>query len=85
MFVYELKHTILHPTSLKLKFHVLTQSSDCCLMIYFTFNSPIFILVLIYIYICISYLPPAPFGQDMTQGQFFKRSITGLNSEFSFS
>ena len=24
-------------------------------------------------------------GQDMTQGQFFKRSLTGLNSEFSFS
>ena len=22
---------------------------------------------------------------DMTQGQFFKRSLTGLNSEFSFS
>ena len=24
-------------------------------------------------------------GQDMTQGQFFKRSLTGLNSDFSFS
>ena len=24
-------------------------------------------------------------GKDMTQGQFFKRSLTGLNSEFSFS
>ena len=23
-------------------------------------------------------------GQDMTQGQIFKRSLTGLNSEFSF-
>ena len=31
------------------------------------------------------YLPTPPFGQDMTQGQFFKRSLTGLNSEFSFS
>ena len=30
------------------------------------------------------YLTP-PLGQDMTQGQFFKRSLTGLNSEFSFS
>ena len=30
------------------------------------------------------YQPPLP-GQDMTQGQFFKRSLTGLNSEFSFS
>ena len=29
------------------------------------------------------YLTP-PLGQDMTQGQFFKRSLTGLNSEFSF-
>ena len=29
--------------------------------------------------------PTPPLGQDMTQGQFFKRSFTGLNSEFSFS
>ena len=26
-----------------------------------------------------------PLGQDMTQGQFLKRSLTGLNSEFSLS
>ena len=33
-----------------------------------------------------SYLPTPPLGQDMTQGQFFfKRSLTDLNSEFSFS
>ena len=31
------------------------------------------------------YLPTPPLGQDMTQVQFFKRSLTGLNSEFSFS
>ena len=31
-----------------------------------------------------SYLPTPPLGQDMTQGQFFKRSLAGLNSEFSF-
>ena len=31
------------------------------------------------------YLPTLPLGQDMTQGQFFKQSLTGLNSEFSFS
>ena len=31
-----------------------------------------------------SYLPTPPIGQDMTQGQFFKLSLTGLNSEFSF-
>ena len=30
------------------------------------------------------YLTPL-LGQDMTQGQFFKRSLAGLNSEFSFS
>ena len=30
------------------------------------------------------YLTP-PLGQDMTQGQFFKRSLAGLNSEFSLS
>ena len=29
--------------------------------------------------------PTPPHGQDMTQGQFFKRSLIGLNSEFSFS
>ena len=29
--------------------------------------------------------PTPPLGQDMTQGQFFKRSLTGLNSEFAFS
>ena len=28
--------------------------------------------------------PTPPFGQDMTQGQFLKRSLAGLNSEFSF-
>ena len=33
----------------------------------------------------LSYLPTPPLGQDMTQGQFFKRSLTRLNSEFSFS
>ena len=34
-------------------------------------------------FISISYLPNI--GQDMTQVNFFKRSLTGLNSEFSFS
>ena len=29
--------------------------------------------------------PTPPLGQDMTQGQFFKRSLAGLNSKFSFS
>ena len=29
--------------------------------------------------------PTPPLGQDMTQGQFFKRSLAGLNSEFAFS
>ena len=29
--------------------------------------------------------PTPPLGKDMTQGQFFKRSLAGLNSEFSFS
>ena len=33
----------------------------------------------------ISYLLTPPLGQDMTQGPFFKWSLTGLNSEFSFS
>ena len=29
--------------------------------------------------------PTPPLGQDMTKAQFFKRSLAGLNSEFSFS
>ena len=36
----------------------------------------------IYIYVCISTLLHE---QDATQSQFFMRSLTGLNSEFSFS
>ena len=38
-------------------------------------------------HVCIYHIyPTPPLGQDMTQGQsFFKRSLTGLNSEFSFS
>ena len=32
----------------------------------------------------LSYLPTPLLWQDMTQGQFFKRSLTGLNSEYSF-
>ena len=39
----------------------------------------------ILIYFLLSYLPTLPLGQDTTQGQFFKQSLTGLNSEFSFS
>ena len=33
----------------------------------------------------VRYLPTPSLGQDMTQGRFFKRSLTGLNSELSFS
>ena len=29
--------------------------------------------------------PTPPLGQDMTQGRFLSLSLTGLNSEFSFS
>ena len=29
--------------------------------------------------------PTPPLEQDVTQDQFFKRSLAGLNSEFSFS
>ena len=31
------------------------------------------------------FYPTPPLGQDMTQGQFLRQSLTGLNSEFSFS
>ena len=30
------------------------------------------------------YLPTPLHKQDVTQGQFLKKSLTGLNSEFSF-
>ena len=30
------------------------------------------------------FLLPPPHEQDVSQGQFVKRSITGLNSQFSF-
>ena len=38
-----------------------------------------------YFFIFYHIYPTPPLRQDMTQGQFFKRSLTGLNSEFSFS
>ena len=38
-----------------------------------------------FFFFSISYLPTPPLEQDMTQGQFFKRSLASLNSEFSFS
>ena len=40
------------------------------------------------LYMCkltLPYLPSPPLGQDMTQSQFFKRSLTGFNSEYSFT
>ena len=37
------------------------------------------------LFISIHIYPTPPLGQDITQDQFFKRSLTGLNSEFSFS
>ena len=49
----------------------------------------IFIAILAYhstlAYLCLPYLPTPLLGQDMIQGQFFKQSLTGLNSDFSFS
>ena len=39
-------------------------------------------LLIIQKVICLSYLPTPPLMQDMTQGKIFKRSLTGLNSEF---
>ena len=43
---------------------------------------PIYMCVCVYV--CMYLLIP-PCEQDMTQGPFFKQSLTGLNSEFSFS
>ena len=38
-----------------------------------------------FLYIYFHIYPTPLLGQDMTQGQFFKQSLTGFNSEFSFS
>ena len=46
---------------------------------------PVQIELCVIIQLILSYLPTPPLGKDMTQGQFFKRSLTGLNSEFFFS
>ena len=37
------------------------------------------------VYLCYHIYPTPPLGQVLTQGQFFKQSLIGLNSEFSFS
>ena len=47
-------------------------------------NGKYFVKFIVYNPIYILFTTP-PLGQDMTQGQFFKRSLTVLNSEFSFS
>ena len=45
-----------------------------------------YVYICMYIYVCIyMYLPTPLHEQNMIQGQFFKWSLTGLNSEFSFS
>ena len=36
----------------------------------------------IWIFVFDPIYPTPPLGQDMTQGQLFKRSLAGLNSEF---
>ena len=61
----------------------------CMFHIYIYIYIYIDIYACIYIYIYIGAFifvdpiyPTPPLGQDMTQGQFFKRSLTGLNSEF---
>ena len=41
--------------------------------------------VYIYVYIYIYIYQPLHHEQAVIQGQFFKQSLTGLNSEFSFS
>ena len=41
----------------------------------------IYICTYVYIHVCI-YLPTPPHEQDVTQGQFFKCCLTGLNLVF---
>ena len=52
--------------------------------VYIYLQSILFQKIISIMYV-ISYFPTPPLRQDMTQGQFFKQSLTGLNSEFSFS
>ena len=51
----------------------------------YTLRRMVFFITPLYFKMSSSYLPTPPLGQDMTQSNFFKRSLTGLNSEFSFS
>ena len=70
--------------------YILSMYIYVCVYIYiYILSMYIYVCVYIYIYIYIHthtpYLLTPLLGQDMTQGQFFKRSSTGLNSELSFS
>ena len=56
--------------ALWLKYHVLSTRITYSLHLYASLTYHIY--------------PTLPLGQDMTRGQFFKRSLTGLNSEFSY-
>ena len=79
------------------KIEILYNISYVCLIIYFNTSYCVvfisflhsycrihflsfYLYIYIYIYICI---PTSPHEQDVTQGQFLKRSSTGCNTEFS--
>ena len=48
-----------------------------------TTHNSVCVCMYIYIYECM-YLPTTSHRQDVRQGQFFKLSLRGKNSEFSF-
>ena len=63
---------------------------SCCIVsLFYCYIFSIFSFSCVFLYfpcpVLFLFTQPPPLGQDMTQGQFFKRSLTGLNSDFSFS
>ena len=53
--------------------------------IYLSLVQAYYSLVQVYSLLVYTYLPTPTLGQDITKGQFFKRSLAGLKSELSFS
>ena len=46
----------------------------------------VYVCVCVCVHVCVSmYLSTSLYKKDVTQGQFFKWNVIGLNSEFSFS
>ena len=78
-------HSTTNPIGVSIKLlipHVFNLKKKCSVLLTLTK-----FLVFIWFLFFLTYpVYPTPLlGQDLTQGQFFKQSLTGLNSVFSFS